>query len=107
MCSLPEYVATSSATLGADASSSIHRQRSAEFLSQSDENIFRTADVTEPIRVFILDNFAHELGAARAESLERLVEVVHGEHDAQIAESVHRGAPMIRDDARPDEPGEL
>jgi hypothetical protein len=57
-------------------------RRSAEFLGQSDEKAFRPADVTEPIHVFILDNFAHELRAALAEPLERLVDVVHREHDA-------------------------
>ena len=57
-------------------------RRPAEFLGESDEKPFRPADVAEPIRVFILDNFAHELRAALAEPLERLVDVVHGEHDA-------------------------
>ena len=53
-----------------------------EFLGESDEKPFRAADVAESIRVFILNNFAHELGAALAEPFERLVDVVHGEHDA-------------------------
>ena len=56
--------------------------RSAEFLGESDEKPFRPADVAEPIRVFILDYFAYELRAALAESGERLVNIVHGEHDA-------------------------
>jgi hypothetical protein len=55
---------------------------SVEFLGESDEKPFRPADVAEPIRVFILDNFAHELRAALAEPLERLVDAVHSEHDA-------------------------
>ena len=59
--------------------------RSAEFLGESDEKPFRPADVAEPIRVFILDYFAYELRAAIAEPFKRLVDVVHGEHDAQIA----------------------
>ena len=58
---------------------------SAEFLGESDEKTFRPADVAEAIRVFILDNFAHELRAALAEPGERLVDVVHGEHDAEVA----------------------
>jgi hypothetical protein len=41
--------------------------RSSEFLGESDEKPFRPADVAEPIRVFILDYFAHELRAALAE----------------------------------------
>jgi hypothetical protein len=51
-------------------------------LSESDEKLLRPADVAEPIRVSILDNFAHELRAVLAEPLERLVDVIHGEHHA-------------------------
>jgi hypothetical protein len=40
--------------------------RSAEFLDGSDEKPFRPADVSEPIRIFILDYFANELRAAPA-----------------------------------------
>ena len=58
---------------------------SAEFLGESDEKPFRPADVAEPIRVFILDYFAYELRAAFAEPFKRLVDVVHGEHDAEVA----------------------
>ena len=61
--------------------------RSAEFLGESDEKPFRPADVAEPIRVFILDYFAYELRAAFAEPIKRLVDIVHGEHDAEIAQS--------------------
>src|SRR5690606_13204674 len=53
-------------------------RRSAELLGESDEKPFRPADVAEPIHVFILDDFAHELRAALAEPLERFVDVVHG-----------------------------
>ena len=59
--------------------------RSAEFLSESYEKPFRPADVAEPIRVFILDYFAYELRASLAEPFKRLVDVVHGEHDAEVA----------------------
>ena len=59
--------------------------RSSEFLGESDEKPFRPADVAEPIRVFILDYVAYELRAALAEPFKRLVNVVHGEHDAQVA----------------------
>ena len=58
-------------------------RRSAEFLGESNEELFGSADVAEPIRVFIPDDFAYELRAALAEPLERLVDVVHGEHDAR------------------------
>src|SRR5579884_2856621 len=59
--------------------------RSVEFLGESDEKPFRPADVAEPIRVFIPDYFAYELRAALAEPFKRLVDVVHGEHNAEIA----------------------
>jgi hypothetical protein len=57
--------------------------RSAEFLRDSDENPFRTADVAEPMRVFVLDYFAYEARAALAKAVKRLVDVVNGEHDAE------------------------
>jgi hypothetical protein len=53
------------------------------------------SDVAEPIYVFILDHFVDELRAVVADLGERLVEVVHVEHDTQVAQSVHRGVPMI------------
>src|ERR1044071_8916422 len=81
--------------------------RSAEFLGESDEKRFRPADVAEPIRVFILDYFAYELRAALAELFKRLIDVVHGEHDAEVAESVHRGIAVIRDRSRCEKAGEL
>ena len=46
---------------------------------------FRPADVAEPIRAFILDYLAYELRAAIAEPFKRLVDIVHGEHDAEVA----------------------
>ena len=57
---------------------------SSEFLGESDEKPFRPADIAEPIRVFILDYFAYELRAALAEPFQRLVDVVHGEHNAEV-----------------------
>jgi hypothetical protein len=59
--------------------------RSAEFLGESDEKPFRPADVAEQISVFILDYLAYELRAARTEPFKRLVDVVHGKHDAEVA----------------------
>ena len=45
----------------------------------------RPADVAKPMRVLIPDYFAYELCAALAKPAERLVNVVHGEHDAEAA----------------------
>ncbi|CDX44976.1 conserved hypothetical protein [Mesorhizobium sp. SOD10] len=82
-------------------------QVSAEFLGEADQKPFRPAYVTEPIRVLIPDHFTDELGAALAEPLQCLVDVVHGEHDAEIAQGVHRGIAVIRHDAWPEEAGQL
>src|SRR5438270_9369733 len=85
-----------------------HWCRSAEFLGEPDEKAFGPADVAEPIRVLVLDHFAaDELRAVFAEPGERLVDVVHGEHDAQVAEGVHRGVPMIGDHRRREKAREL
>jgi hypothetical protein len=65
------------------------------------------ANVAEPIHLFILDDFANDMRAALAEPFERLVDVVHGEHDAEVAERIHWGVAMIRDDRRRDKPREL
>ena len=59
--------------------------RSAEFLGESDEKPFRPADIAEPIGVFILDYFAYQLCAAPAEPFKRIVDIVHGKHDAEVA----------------------
>src|SRR6266480_2056962 len=78
-----------------------------ELLGEPDENPFGTPDVAEPINVFILDHFADELRTACAESDKRIVDVLHGEQDAQVAESVHRGAAVIGDHRRREESGHL
>src|SRR5574341_959574 len=78
-----------------------------ELLGEPDENSFGTPDVAEPIHVLILDHFADELRAAFAEPDERIVDVFHGEHDAQVAESVHWGAAVIGDHGRREETGHL
>jgi len=81
--------------------------RSGEFLGESDEKSFRPADVAKPIRALILDYFADELRAALAHSFKRLVDIVYGEHDAEIAESVHWGVAVIRNRGRCKETGKL
>ena len=37
-----------------------------EFLGEAEEKPFRSADIAEPVRVFVLDDFADELRAAVA-----------------------------------------
>src|SRR6266511_3566526 len=90
------------------SSSSAHAYHAlAELLGEPDEQSFGAADVAEPIRVLVLNHFANELRAALAEPGERLVDVVHGEHDAEVAESVHRGVPVIGDYRRGEKSREL
>ena len=42
-----------------------------------------------------------------AEPGERIVDVVHGEHDAQVAQSVHGGGPVVSRNRRCDESRKL
>ena len=60
----------------------VQLRMTSEFLGESDEKTLRPPDVTEPIRVFILDDFANELRTALAKPLERVVDLVHSEHEA-------------------------
>src|ERR1051325_1846005 len=71
---------------------------SPQLLGEPDENSFGAANVAEPIRVFVLHHFTNELRTALAEPGERVVDVVHSEHDAQVAKSVYRGVPVVGDD---------
>jgi hypothetical protein len=64
-------------------SNSLGASRSVEFPGESDEKPFRPADVAEPIRVLIPDYVAHELCAALAKPAKRLVDIVHGETNAE------------------------
>ena len=78
-----------------------------ELLGEPDEKSFGAADIAEPIRVFVLHHFADELRAVLAKPGKRLVDVVHSEHDAQVAESVHRGVPVIGNCGRGEKSREL
>jgi hypothetical protein len=78
--------------------------RSAEVLGESEEESSRSADVAEPVDVFVLDDFgADELRTVLPEAAKRVVDVVDLEHDPQITEGVHRRIPVIGDDGRVEE----
>src|SRR6185437_6602472 len=66
-----------------------------ELLSEPDENSFGAPYVAEPIRVLVLDHFADEFRAAPGEPGERIIDVLHGEHYAQVAERVHGVGAVI------------
>src|SRR5687767_8814217 len=63
---------------------------SAELLAQSDDDVFRPADVAKPIRVLVLHHFAYQLGPVGAQARDDSVDVFDGEHDATDAQRVHR-----------------
>ena len=79
----------------------------ADLLRQADEDPLGAADVTEPILILVLHQFTDQLGSVRTEPGERIVDVVHGEHDTQITQSVHRGVPVIGDHRRREKSREL
>src|SRR5437763_8230157 len=72
----------------------------ADLLGEPDENALGASDVAEPIHVFVLDDFVDELRVVLAEPGQRIVEVVHREHDAEVAEGVYRRVPVIGDRRR-------
>src|SRR5262245_22464836 len=78
-----------------------------ELLREPDEDAFGASDVAEPIRIFVPDHLADDLRAALVETGERIVDVLHGEHDAQVTEGVHRGAAVIGSHRRRQESGQL
>src|SRR6476620_5493442 len=80
---------------------------SADLFGQPDENALGASDVAEPIHVFVLDYFVDEPRAVPAEPGQRIVEVIHGEHDAEVAEGVYRGVPVICDRSRREKAREL
>src|SRR6185436_297776 len=80
---------------------------SADSLGQPDQNALGASDVAEPIHVFVLDHFVDDLRAVLAEPDERVLEIVYGEHDAEVAEGVHRGGAVIGDHGRREKAREL
>jgi hypothetical protein len=70
-----------------------------------DKKSFGSPDVAKSVRVFVLNDLtADELRPVPAEPLERVVQVVDGEHHPQVAERVDRGGPVIGDDRRIEKP---
>lgn len=55
-----------------------------ELLGEPDENSFGTPDVAEPVDVFVIDDFIDHRRAETAEPGEGVVDVLDGEHDAQV-----------------------
>ena len=60
-----------------------------ELLGEPDENPFWTPDVAEPVGVLIIDDFIDHRRTELAEPGEGVVDVLDGEHDAQVSQRVH------------------
>src|SRR6185503_3505617 len=78
-----------------------------ELLGEPDENSFGTSDVAEPVGVFVIDDFIDHRRTELAEPAERVVEVLDGEHDAQVSQRVYGGCAVIGRDGGSVEPREL
>ena len=86
---------------------SVSIRGSAELFGKPDEDPFGPADVAEQVDVLVPDHLADQLGAVRPEASQGVFEVVDGEHHSEVSEGIHRGAPVVGDGRRSEEPGEL
>lgn len=57
-----------------------------ELLGEPDENSFGTPDVAEPVNAFVVDDFIDHRRTEFAEPGEGVVNVLDGEHDAQVSQ---------------------
>src|SRR5262245_25421057 len=71
-----------------------------ELLGKRNDDALRAADVTEPVQVLILSDFAYELSAMGAQAREDILYVVDGEHDATYAQRVHWCVLRLSSDRR-------
>src|SRR6185503_19779363 len=78
-----------------------------ELLGEPDKNSFGTPDVAEPVDVFVVDDFIDNRRTELAEPSERVVDVLDGEHDAQVSQRVHGGCAVIGRDGGSVEAREL
>jgi hypothetical protein len=76
-----------------------------DLLGQPDQYPLRAADVAEAVRVRVLHDLGDEFRAAIAKPGERVIDVVNGEHDSEVAEGVDRRVTVICDYIRFDEAG--
>src|SRR2546427_9121102 len=73
---------------------------SAYLLSKLDDDALRTADIAEPIDVFVLLHLANELPAAGSYAGNGSVDVVDHECDMAHAQGVRRRVPVAAPDRR-------
>src|SRR4051812_154442 len=60
-----------------------------ELLGEPDNDALRSADIGEPVRVFVL-HFANEFGPMGAHARNDSVDVIDGEHHPSDTQRVHR-----------------
>src|SRR5262245_6739020 len=66
-----------------------------ELLGEPDENAFGTTDVAEPVDVFVIDDFIDHRRTELAEPGKRVIDVLDGEHDAEIPQRVDGGCAVV------------
>src|SRR6187397_1606260 len=66
-----------------------------ELLGEPDENSFGIPDVAEAVDVFVIDDFIDHRRTELYEPGEGVVDVLDGEHDAQVSQRVHGGCTVI------------
>ena len=66
-----------------------------ELLGEPYENSFGTPDVAEPVEIVIIDDFIDHHRTELAEPGKGVVDVLDGEHDAQVSQRVHGGCAVI------------
>src|ERR1051326_5888357 len=62
----------------------------AEPLRESNENAFRTTNVTEQVYVFVLNYLSNEFSTVGLQTGKDFFEILNGEHDAAHTQRVHR-----------------
>src|SRR5262245_65516757 len=67
-------------------------------LGEPDQNSFGAPYVAEPVDAFVIDDFIDHRRAELAEPREGVVDVIDGEHHAQISQRVDRGCAVIGHD---------
>jgi hypothetical protein len=74
---------------------------SAELLGQCDDDALRTADVTKPLAVLVLLQFANEFGAVSVQAGEDVLDIFDSEHDATYAQRVRWRVSRLSATQRP------
>src|SRR5690606_17084424 len=66
-----------------------------EWFCQRDNDSGRAANITQPVRVLILDDFTDELSPPGTQAPQDFINAVNGKHDAVQAQRVHRSVSQV------------